>query len=299
MRKTVKSFGQRLCAVLLAAVFAVASTGIAARTAYADTTEAGTYELEGELSAYLAAMGGVEFGGPLMTGVSLIVDDTGAEYLYLTFTKSSVTIYEITCDTFVDHEPSTITTTRGVEDGTIGIYDADGNLVTEGVEYTLSEDTALNAADEEVNYVDSITYPISSREDSYNVALYINSNVMGVEFCNENDDATESCYQATLTINWDSLDADTASETTEEAEAQEEELEANEDLDGLSIYDADDDAEETADAGETEETESADAEEVTESTSGGMTMVIVIIVVVIIIAVIAVVMMKNKKKKEA
>ena len=157
-------------------------------------------------------MGGVEFGGPLLTGVYFVTDSSGNEYLKLTFTKSSVTIYSITCDTFVDANPTDTTLTRGVANGTMGIYDSSGTLV-DCTSYTLSSDTALNSADEEVNYVDSITLPIDTRSDTYNIALYINSNVMGVEFCNANSAATETTYSATLTVSDDGTYALTISTT--------------------------------------------------------------------------------------
>lgn len=296
--KNIKKILSAAGALFLSALLFLASSVIFIKDVQAETLSAGTYEIDGELSAYLAAMGGVEFGGPLLTGISLVIDEEGNEYLELTLGKSSVTIYSITCDTFVDASPSTITTTRGVEDGVIGIYDTDGNLVTEGVSYTLSEDTALNSADEEVNYVDSITYPISSREDTYDLAMYINSNVMGVEFCNENDDATETTYQAILTVDWSNVDAletgtgETSEETTEEETGEETEeeavVEADEELEGLAIYSVEDDEEEIAED---------------EDTEGGIStaaiVVIVVICIVVIAAVVIIIAAVNSKKKKA
>ena len=305
--KNIKKILSAAGALFLSALLLLASSVIFIKDVQAETLSAGTYEIDGELSAYLAAMGGVEFGGPLLTGISLVIDEEGNEYLELTLGKSSVTIYSITCDTFVDASPSTITTTRGVEDGVIGIYDTGGNLVTEGVSYTLSEDTALNSADEEVNYVDSITYPISSREDTYDLAMYINSNVMGVEFCNENDDATETTYQAILTVDWSNVDAlgsgtgETSEETTEEETGEETEeaaVEADEELEGLAIYSVDDDEEEIAE-------DEDDEEEIVEDddTEGGIStaviVVIVVICVVVIAAVIIIIAAVNSKKKKA
>lgn len=121
----------------------------------------------------------------------------------LHFTKSSVTIYNITCDTFIDVNPTSTDNSRGVASGTIGYYDKNGNV--QSAEYTLSDDTALNAKDEEVNYVDSITFHIDQITDTYSLTMYINSNVMGVQFCNQNDKATEATYSSTLTVDWSSL----------------------------------------------------------------------------------------------
>lgn len=172
-----------------------------------DSLSQGSYTVTATLSCYINAMGGIEFGGPLLTGTTLIVSEDGSKNLKLNFTKSSVTIYSITCDTFVDANPSSTGSERGVKNGTIGYYDKSGNLQTSGVTYTLSDDTALNSRDEAVNYVDSVTFPLDRISDTYNLSMYINSNVMGVQFCNENSSATEATYSATLTVDWDSVSA--------------------------------------------------------------------------------------------
>ncbi len=209
--------------------------------------EAGTYELDASLSCYVNAMGGVEFGGPLLTGTTLTVEEDGSAFLTLHLTKSSVTIYSVTCDTFVDANPGYVTDDRGVTSGTIGYYDENGNLVTDGVSCTLSDDTALNPDNEEVNYVDSITFPLTYESDTYALTMYINSNVMGVQFCEENDEAESATYSATLTVYWD--------EYTETEESSETADVYGEDMDGLTIYRSGEDEEESA--GTEPETETA------------------------------------------
>lgn len=161
----------------------------------------GTYDVDAELSCYVAAMGGIEFGKPLMTDTEYTLEEDGSETLTLYFTKSSVTIYSITCYTFIDPAPAGAGEPEEgqPENGTIGYYDGD-TIVTEGVTYTVSEDTAPNNLQEEVHYVDSITFPITEKTDTYSLTLYINSNVMGVLF-------TKDTYQATLTVDWDSMTA--------------------------------------------------------------------------------------------
>ena len=79
---------------------------------------------------------------------------TEKKTITLFLTKSSVTIYGVTCDTFVDVSPSYVTETNGVKSGTIGFYDETGFLNTQDVEYTLSSDTAQNARASQ-----SITFP--------------------------------------------------------------------------------------------------------------------------------------------
>lgn len=163
----------------------------------------GTYSIDASLSCYVNAMGGVEFGAPLLTGSSIKVDAGGNKTMTLNFTKSSVTIYNITCDTFIDVNPSSSDNSRGVPSGTIGYYDNNGNV--QNAEYTLSSDTALNARDEQVHYVESMMFPVDQISDNYNLTMYINSNVMGVQFCNKNSNATETTYSAILTVDWNSL----------------------------------------------------------------------------------------------
>lgn len=166
----------------------------------AETLSEGTYNMDASLSCYVNAMGGVEFGSPLLTDLSIKVDGDGSKTMTLNFTKSSVTIYNITCDTFIDASPFLEDSSGGVKNGTLGYYDEKGNLQTDSVEHTLSDDTALNSKSEEIHYVSSMSFPIESVKDTYELTLYINSNVMGVQF-----GTGESSSPATLTVDWNSL----------------------------------------------------------------------------------------------
>lgn len=138
----------RFAACFLAWCSMAAVIGTSAAAFAPDGYEAGTYTLEASLSCYVNAMGGIEFGAPLLTNTQLLVDEEGNSQITLYFTKSSVTIYSVTCDTFIDPAPEYVTEDRGVESGTIGYYDEAGVLQTENVSYTTSEDTALNPSDE-------------------------------------------------------------------------------------------------------------------------------------------------------
>lgn len=156
----------------------------------------GTYRIKAELSCYVNAMGGVEFGSPLLTSAFVEVATDGNKTVTLYFTKSQVTIYGITCDTFIDVSPAYITETNGVQSGTLGYYGEDGTLVTDSVVYTLSDDTAENAQKEQVHYVDSVSFPVDYESDIYYLTLFVNSNVMGTQF-------TKDGYAAVLTIDWE------------------------------------------------------------------------------------------------
>lgn len=213
-KKTIKA--SKLVAVLAIAVMVLTAFPATIFAAGYEDLEPGTYAVDVDFSAYVTAMGGVEFGRSLVTGAIVDVDENGDAQLTLAFGKSSVTIYGVTANTFVDANPSGAGNTRGVADGTLGIYDQTGTtLQTSGVSYTLSSDTAENPFQEQAQYVDSVTFPLSYAGDTYKLALYINSHVMGVQFCQPNAQASSTTYSATLTVDWDSAEEiRTADETS-------------------------------------------------------------------------------------
>lgn len=220
----------------LAAFTALVMVCIGSITASAysyDDLPEGIHQIKTELSCYVNAMGGVEFGAPLLTFASVEVSADGNKTMTLYFAKNQVTIYGITCDTFIDVSPSYITETNGISSGTLGYYNADGTLVTDSVTYTLSEDTAENAQKEQVHYVDSVSFPVDHKSDTYYLTLFVNSNVMGTQF-------TKDGYAAVLTVDWESV----SSEKDNEPETEEPSKETNpalkpenvENRDGLNIY---------------------------------------------------------------
>lgn len=231
-KKIFRCFLPALC-MLLAFCLAVSPISVEA----AETEAPGSYPLSARLSCYVNAMGGVEFGEPLVTGAVLNVEENGTQTITLHLSKSSVTIYSVTCDTFIDAAPGGTAEGASVENGTVGYYDAEGQLQTEGVIVTLSQDTALNPANEEVQYVDSITFPIESSDETYNLSMYVNSNVMGVQFGSVQNITENSGYLATLTVDWEGTGEALILET--EAAAHE-----AEEMDGLSIYRAEAETEE-------------------------------------------------------
>lgn len=201
MRKMSKIIGSAVLCVILTIIFSFNTFALET-----ENLSEGTYSVDATLSCYVNAMGGIEFGAPLLTGSTIKVDANGKKTMTLNFTKSSVTIYNITCDTFIDPSPTTEDSKGGIKNGTIGIYDDNGNLQTDSVEYTLSDDTALNSKSEEVHYVTSISFPIERLKDTYELTVYVNSNVMGVQFGTGGSDG----YPATLTVDRNSLKAESA-----------------------------------------------------------------------------------------
>ena len=162
---------------------------------------AGTYYPEATLSCYISAMGGVEFGTGLFDGMKLTVTEDGEYVITLYFTKSSVNIYTVEANTFID-----------ATDSAPGYYDADGNL--HYAEYTLSSDTAEDAEGNSIHYVDSMTFTVDSLTSQIYLYLYVNSTVMGVQFCDgsgsgaSNQPGVLTPYTAVLTIDWSSVGLD-------------------------------------------------------------------------------------------
>ena len=172
-----------------------------------------TYELEATFSAFIDAMGGVEFGAGIYQGATITVLSEEEQRYLLTMqtAKSSVTIYGVTCDTFIDPAATSATGESEVPPGTIGYYDAEGNLVTDGVSYTLSDegDTAY-APDPEggsnyvsVRYVTEIGMVLENVGaladlDELEITFFINSQVMGGQFCNSETSSTRSAARLTI-----------------------------------------------------------------------------------------------------
>nr|MBP3280886.1 hypothetical protein [Treponema sp.] len=163
-----------------------------------------TLSVDASLSCYVSAMGGVEFGTPIYRSTTITKKADGTVKATLNLGTGTGTIYTVNFVEFVDPRNSTP-----------GYYDADG--VVQNAVYTVSEDDTATppSTDEDyetgVNYVTSMTFPVSEETSEYNLWIYINSNVMGVQFCdgsgssssNHPNEATP--YVGKLTIDWSSL----------------------------------------------------------------------------------------------
>lgn len=201
MSKLKKKLAGLLCAVMALCCCIGAASALDASSAYAP--DAG-------LSCYVNAMGGIEFANEeLFQGVSIATDDAGNAYATIKFGagNGSFSIYTVKVYHFIDPTNSTP-----------GYYDESGNVVelselaeSDGVTpgYTVSSDTRENNDGAEIHYVDSMTIPVSEDTGSYYLWVYVNSNVMGVQFCDGSGSAASNTpnaatpYKAALTINWD------------------------------------------------------------------------------------------------
>lgn len=159
----------------------------------------GTYELDTKLSCFVSAMGGIEFGAPLLKGTVLTVKADGTAAMTMSFGTSSLVIYGQTANTYVG-------TGRFLSNEVIPAFMGilEGENWVEGT-YTTSETVTATPSypnyDDEGNakpvaIVDSITVPVKEKADSYSVALTVDSNFMGMQF------GKDSKYDGTLTVDW-------------------------------------------------------------------------------------------------
>ena len=150
-------------------------------------------------SCFVNAMGGVEFGQKLLTGAEVKDVSGGKKELTLRFTDDeSLVIYTVNAHVFVNPDKAPV-----------GYYDAAGKLhtvKTGDVTITKSDKTAQNAEGQAVHYLESMTFTLDTLPNELYLYLYIDSQVMGVQFCNGSgtaasnhpDEATP--YKAVLTL---------------------------------------------------------------------------------------------------
>ena len=191
-------------AVILSAVLLFSASIVTAFAAPAQ--EAGTYRIDAALSCFISAMGGQEFGG-VYDSAMLTKTEDGETLLTVHFKTTPMNIYTIQFNEFVDAD----------DPATIGFYDADGVLHTAAdenpiVTYTASEDTVAGPTNAQVpfsgerHYLTSMTFPISDNMNEITMWLYINSTVMGLQFCDGSGDASTNQpgvatkYKSTLTF---------------------------------------------------------------------------------------------------
>ena len=193
--------------MLISAVMAVVLIALTGCPNAAQNNLWSSFSGKAVLSCYVNVMGGVDFGigqpnlgskyKSIMEDVSVDPDEHGHLQLTVKFRKSAVRIFLTDAHTFVDPRKSQP-----------GYYDADG--VKRDARYTISSegDTAKDKNNTEVRYVTSMTFPVSKGKDVYKLWIYINSDFMGVQFCdgsgtaksNHPNEATP--YVGKIKIDW-------------------------------------------------------------------------------------------------
>ena len=171
-----------------------------------------SYKGDVKLSCWVAGMGGIDFGAgqpdkgtkykSLLEDASVTVDGTGNATLTAKFRKSIVNIYGTDADVFIDARNSTP-----------GYYDMDGNK-QDATSTVSTDDTAKDPKGNDVHYVTSMTFPVSKDKSVYYLWIYINSQIMGVQFCdganidngNPNEPNKSTKYVGKITIDWAKLE---------------------------------------------------------------------------------------------
>lgn len=161
------------------------------------------------LSCYVTAMGGQEFGSAVYKGYTIKKNADETYSCTLKLGTGVGVIFTIPFKAFVD---PTGTTDSGSTETIPGYYDTDGNLVTleKGTGYTVSETEEGIAPNlDHIKVVDSITFPVSKDKSEYKLWLYVNSNMMGVQFGDgsgsgySNQPNVSTPYVGKFTLDWD------------------------------------------------------------------------------------------------
>lgn len=198
MYKTRNSLWGKVMSCVLAVALVMSMSAMAVLAA---PTEAGNYTVDATLSCYVYAMGGVEFsdGYGLLTGTTVTLAEDGTATATMTLgTTSDLSIFNVPCTAFIgtDEAPG---------------YYADGAVTKENVTYTISTETVANASGQ-VNYIDSITFPVDTAVSEYTMWLYLDSNVMGCQLGDgsgsgsSNTPGVATKHTAKLTIDWASAE---------------------------------------------------------------------------------------------
>lgn len=219
----IKRSPSAILSLLLALVLVVSM--VPAAFAAETTPAAGTYTVDVGLNLFCTAMGGVYFNKGLMTTETSVDESTGTSYgtatavvdeegnvaLTLNFTKGSFSYMGISTDTALVASDATKP----------GFYAQDGSLNTEDVSYTTSSMVlnSSNSGTKSIEALSSVTLNLDRVADSYTMWLYIDSCMMGVQFCDgtgtagSNKPGESTPYTATLTVDWD-FDGEQADETS-------------------------------------------------------------------------------------
>lgn len=199
MSKAKQKVSSLLSAVMALSLMLCAFTGTSALASGSDLSP-GEYTVDASLSCYVNAMGGIEFGKNLFSGMQVTVKEDGTRTATLNFKDdSSLTIYTINAHCFINPDKSPV-----------GFYDANGNLNTTDVSFTRSANTATDPSNNQVHYLESMTFDLPSVSDTYLLYLYVDSQIMGVQFCDGNGISGSNRpnettpYQAVLTVDWSS-----------------------------------------------------------------------------------------------
>lgn len=194
-----------------------ATSGYAAYTPTANVPVSFSGTLEepsAMLSCWVTAMGGQEFGHAVLKGYKITQNADGTLSCTLSTGSGVGVIFGIGFVAFIDPTANGSEDSAVVEAALPKYYDASGNL--QPAEYTVSETDfgalpSTSGTPKQVAVVDSITFPVTRDQSEYNLWMYINSNIMGVQFCDgkgsssSNHPGEATPYVGKFTIDWDKV----------------------------------------------------------------------------------------------
>ena len=187
--KTITKTSKAILFALLAMIICVAMTLTACNgTSNNDDDDDTTaivitkYDATFDASIVMGPMGEQSFASVFSD--AYVTKNNNQYSLTVIFTAGELNVGGLTGTIFIDNNPTTEETVNGVKDGTIGFYKADGTLVTEGIKVTYSSGNnyAVNSAQQNVYYVQSVEFPVNELRATYDLKLYIHSNMMGKQF---------------------------------------------------------------------------------------------------------------------
>lgn len=153
------------------------------------------------LSCAIDVMGGVEFGRLVFKGLDVKKEEDGGLTATVNLGTGEGSIMAIPFTAFVDASNSHP-----------GFYNDEG--IVQDADFTVSQDSVKNEKKENTRYVTSMSFPVSKEVSEYILWIYINSNVMGVQFCDglgsakSNQPNERSKYLGKLTIDWENQQID-------------------------------------------------------------------------------------------
>lgn len=160
------------------------------------------------LSCWVTAMGGQEFGHAVLKGYKITQNQDGTYSCTLSTGTGVGVIFGIGFVAFIDPTGNGSDNADTVKAAQPKYYDAEGSL-QDAVFTTSEKDLGTLPSVKQVNVVDSITFPVRRDQSEYNLWMYINSNIMGVQFCDgkgsssSNHPGEATPYVGKFTIDWD------------------------------------------------------------------------------------------------
>ncbi len=168
------------------------------------------------LNCWVDAMGGQQFGHAVFKGTSF-KNKNGTIECTLNLGTGVGVIYSIPFIAYIEPSMENLT---GDSVSKPGYYLDDGSHTDAeytvsskyfGIRNNLNSSGTMNGTVSKSYAVDSMTFPVSKDKSEYNLWIYINSNVMGVQFCdgsgtsssNHPNEATK--YVGKLVIDWDKV----------------------------------------------------------------------------------------------